>query len=147
MGTCPEPAFAGAGASSVSRFPRSGDTDLPARQLDMSCQENRNARAGAGVKWTLERGFFRTADEPFSYSNDARVDGVLVYQKTSADLASGGRALRITATSFDDSKGVMLEVTRDVCDPTGVGGGLAALPRPQGRPERRGGGHARAAHD
>ncbi|MFK7985043.1 MAG: Ig-like domain-containing protein [Sandaracinaceae bacterium] len=82
---------------------------------------------GAAMVWELVGGQFSEPDGAPSCSAVSNVDsGVIVYEKTSADVASGGAALRITATSPNAFNGVQLEVFRGVCDPDAVGGGLAA---------------------
>jgi hypothetical protein len=84
-------------------------------------------RIGEAFEWELVGSQFTVVDgQPSCSPNTNIMDGVLVFEKTSADLAGGGRALRITATSVDDFNGVQLEIFRDVCDPTAVGGGDAA---------------------
>lgn len=75
-------------------------------------------RDGAAYVWELPGGAFRVADGLPSCSATSGIrSGVLAYPKTTGDLASGGRALRISVTSHDTFDDVQLEVFRDVCAP------------------------------
>lgn len=81
---------------------------------------------GSGYTWDLPGGAFRTADGAFSCNTANTNSGVIVYEKTSADLANGGRALHITTTRVDHLNGISFEIFRDVCDRRAPGGGLDA---------------------
>ncbi|UJR78392.1 Subtilisin-like serine protease [Sandaracinus amylolyticus] len=81
------------------------------------------SRDGDALVWTLEGGAFRTANgHPSCRVNTPVLDGVIEIVKTTPDVASGGRALRITATSADEFNGVQLEVLSGGCDPAAPGG-------------------------
>ena len=81
---------------------------------------------GGAYEWELPGGAFRTADGTFSCGSGNFVSGVIAFEKTSADLAGGGRALRITTTNNDALDGMSLEIFRDVCDRSAPAGGDAA---------------------
>lgn len=81
---------------------------------------------GGAFEWTLEPGAFTRSEGQPSCGLGADDDGVIEYVKTTGDIASGGTALHIVASSPDALNGIQLEIYRDVCDSEAVGGGDVA---------------------
>jgi len=83
---------------------------------------------GDAFVWDLAGGAFEIDDDnPSCRGGFGTVpDGVIVYEKTTDDIASGGSAIHLTVRAPDAYDGVQLEVYRDVCDREAVGGGDVA---------------------
>lgn len=81
---------------------------------------------GDAFVWSLEPGAFARSEGQPSCGTGADDDGVIEYVKTTGDIASGGAALHIVASSPEALNGVQLEIYRDVCDSEAVGGGDVA---------------------
>jgi hypothetical protein len=114
-------AYLGDGSLSFQTSAATGETCADALTIADATLES------GAYEWEIDPSQFVIADNsPSCGGLTTRRDGVLVYEKTTADLASGGTALRITATSPDDLDGVLLEIYRGVCDPDDVGGGAVA---------------------